>query len=83
MKIRVVRPMFFRGEAVAEGTMLTVTPLEAAAAIDSTRAELVDPADADQVQAAVAEDANRTGHELNKAAEQQAATWMLRVRQRA
>ena len=45
VKVRATRAMLYRGECVPPGAILTLTAADAMNALDSGRAELLDPAD--------------------------------------
>ena len=83
IRIRCTRAMLFRGERIEAGAVLELDPLQAAAAIDSGRAEYVDRADIERAAAAITEQRDRQLDALNRAEQQAAAMWTLRRRQRA
>jgi hypothetical protein len=80
IKVRCVRPMMHNGERVEADTILDLDPLAAGAAIDSSRAELVDANDAARVDAAVAEHTAQVLRKLGAGEAQAAATFALRRR---
>jgi hypothetical protein len=65
VKVRVTRPMMMRGERQEVGIILSLSPSEAASVLESGRGQLLDPADAGELQAArraeVAEQMGRLG----------------------
>lgn len=63
IQVRCTRAMMYAGRRVEPGEVLALDPLGAGAAIDSGRAEFVDPTAAAIVRAAVQKDAARVVRE--------------------
>jgi hypothetical protein len=53
IQIRAVRPFFLEGRAVAVGTVVKASPLDACEVVGARRAEYVDPADWELVKEAI------------------------------
>lgn len=59
IKVTVLRPLMMHGEPVAAGTVLALTPQDAAAAVGSGRAELQDQADRAALDSAIVSDRDK------------------------